>query len=90
MEFLQKLLQGIAFVPGVVGAIENLFSGRSGQEKKDAAMSFVSAALGLAESISNRQVVDEAAFKKGLAQVIDGTVQCLNSSAWAKQGMEAK
>jgi hypothetical protein len=28
--------------------------------------------------------VDEPKFKEGLSKVIDGTVECLNSSIWAK------
>ena len=39
MDFLSKLLQGIAFVPAVVNGIEGLFGNRSGTEKKDAALS---------------------------------------------------
>jgi hypothetical protein len=83
MNFLQKLLQGIAFVPAVVNSIEGLFGNRSGQEKKDSAVSFVSAALQLTEAVSNREIVDEDKFKAGLSKVIDGTVECLNASSWA-------
>jgi hypothetical protein len=83
MNFLQKLLQGIAFVPAVVNSIEGLFGSRSGQEKKDSAISFVSAALQLTEAVANREIVDEVKFKEGLSKVIDGTVECLNASSWA-------
>ena len=74
MNFLSKLLQGISFVPAVVTAIEGLFGGRSGSEKKDAALSFVQAALSLTDAVTNRQIVDEAKFKEGLSKVIDGTI----------------
>ena len=84
MDFLSKLLQGIAFVPAVVNGIEGLFGNRSGAEKKDAAMSFVQAALSMTDAISSRQIVDEANFKEGLSRVIDGAVECLNASIWAK------
>jgi hypothetical protein len=84
MDFLSKLLQGIAFVPAVVNGIEGLFGNRSGAEKKDAAMSFVQAALSMTDAISSRQIVDEAKFKQGLSKVIDGAVDCLNASIWAK------
>lgn len=83
MNFLQKLLQGIAFVPAVVNSIEGLFGSHSGQEKKDSAISFVSAALQLTEAVANREIVDEVKFKEGLSKVIDGTVECLNASSWA-------
>lgn len=84
MNFLQKLLQGIAFVPAVVNSIEGLFGNHSGQEKKDSAIAFVSTALQLSEAVTNREIVDEAKFKEGLSKVIDGTVECLNASAWAR------
>ena len=84
MDFLSKLLQGIAFVPAVVNGIEGLFGNRSGTEKKDAELSFVEAALSMTDAITNRQIVDEPKFKEGLSKVIDGTVECLNASIWAK------
>ncbi len=86
MDFLSKLLQGIAFVPSVVNGIEGLFGSRSGTEKKDAAMSFVSAALQLTDAVASRHIVDPEKFKQGLSAVIDGTVLCLNASTWAKPG----
>ena len=84
MDFLSKLLQAIAFVPAVVNGIEGLFGSRSGAEKKDAALSFVQAALSMSDAITNRQIVDETKFKEGLSKVIDGTVECLNASIWDK------
>jgi hypothetical protein len=84
MNFLSKLLRGIAFVPGVVQGIEGLFGSRTGAEKKEAAVSFVGAALSMTEAIASRDIVDEAKFREGLSKVIDGTVQCLNASSWAK------
>lgn len=84
MNFLAKLLRGIAFIPAVVHGIEALFGAKSGGDKKEAALSFVAAALSLTEAIANRDIVDEGKFKEGLGKVIDGVVQCLNASAWAK------
>jgi hypothetical protein len=84
MDFLSKLLQGIAFVPAVVNGIEGLFGNRSGAQKKDAAMSFVSAALQVTDAVTSRHIVDEDKFKLGLSSVIDGVVLCLNASTWSK------
>ena len=84
MNFLSKLLQGIAFVPTVVHGIEGLFGHRSGAEKRDAALSFVSAALSMTEAVANKEIVDEERFRSGLSHVIDGAVECLNASIWAK------
>jgi len=84
MVFLSKLLQAIGFVPTIVSSIEGLFAKRSGAEKKDAALSFLEAALSMSEAVASRQIVDEEKFKAGLTQVINGTVDCLNASIWAK------
>jgi hypothetical protein len=84
MDFMSKLLQGIAFIPEVVSGIEGLFGSRTGAEKKDAALSFVGAALQLSDAVTSRHIIDEEQFKRGLSAVIDGTVLCLNASTWAK------
>ena len=65
--------------------VEGLFGGRSGGDKKEAAISFASAALGMTEAVASRDILDEDKFKEGLGKVIDGTVQCLNASTWAKR-----
>ena len=85
MDFLQKLLQGIAFIPAVVNSIEGLFGSQSGREKKDSAISFVAAALQLTEAVASREIVDEAKFREGLSKLVDGTVECLNASSWARK-----
>jgi hypothetical protein len=83
MNFLAKLLRGVAFIPAVVHGIEALFGGKSGTDKKEAAMSFIGAALSITEAVTNKDIVDDGKFKDGLSKVIDGVVQCLNASAWA-------
>ena len=84
MNFLAKLLQGIAFVPAVVHGIEALFGSKSGADKKSAAVSFITSAIGLTDAIANKTVIDPDKFQGGLSKVIDGVVDCLNASAWAK------
>jgi hypothetical protein len=83
MNFLQKLLQGIALVPTLVHGIEGLFGARAGREKKESAISFVATAVQLSEAVANRDIVNEDMFRTGLSKVIDGTVECLNASTWA-------
>ena len=85
MNFLAKLLQGIAFVPAIVTGIEGLFGSKSGAEKKQSALSFIGAAISLTEAVSNRDILDADKFRSGLSKIIDGTVECLNASTWAKQ-----
>jgi len=84
MDFLTTLLQTIAFVPALVNGVEGLFSHRSGTAKKDAALSFLNTALSMTNGVANRQIVDQEKFKNGMGKVIDGVVECLNASVWAK------
>lgn len=84
MTFLATLLQAIAFLPSLINDIENLFSHRTGAEKKDAALSFLQAALSMSTAVANRQIVDQERFNEGLGKAIDGAVECLNASVWAK------
>ena len=84
MNFLGKLLSGIAFIPAVVHGIEALFGSKSGAEKKEAALSFTASAISVTDAIANRQILDPDKFRDGLGKIIDGVVQCLNASAWAK------
>lgn len=84
MNFLNQLLRGIAFVPALVNGIEGLFGSKSGSEKKDAAMSFLESALSTIDAVAAREIVDAEKFKNGISKIIDGTVECLNASTWAK------
>ena len=84
MGFLSRLLQAIAFVPSVVSSIESLLAHRSGTDKKDAVMSFLQTALSMTDAVVSQDIVDESKFRDGLSQIINGTVECLNASVWAK------
>jgi hypothetical protein len=85
MGVLGKILQCVQFVPAAVHSVEVLFAHKSGQEKKDAALALVGEAVGISGSFCNQPISDDAKFKDGLGKIIDGVVQCLNASAWAKQ-----
>jgi hypothetical protein len=65
---------------------EGLFGGKSGSEKKDAAMSFLESALSTIDAVAEREIVNPEKFKDGISKIIDGTVECLNASTWAKGG----
>ncbi len=89
MDFLQQLLRGIAFVPALVAGIEAMFGSKSGEQKKDAAMSFLQAALEVTDAVAKRQIMDPEKFREGISRIVDGTVQCLNASSWIKSGLQA-
>jgi len=72
-----------------VNAIEQLFAGKSGAEKKDAAMSFLENALATMDAVAAREIVDPEKFRDGISRIVDGTVECLNASTWAKGSGQA-
>jgi hypothetical protein len=84
MIFLATLLQGISFVPAVVHGVEALLGSKTGGKKKQAVLSFVGAALGISGAVANKQITDQVKFSAGLSKVIDGVVDCMNASVWAK------
>jgi hypothetical protein len=89
MDFLNQLLRGIAFVPALVNGIEGLFSSKSGAEKKDAAMTFLENALQMTDAVAQREIVNADQFRDGVSRIIDGVVECMNASAWAKGAPQA-
>jgi len=84
MNFLSLFLRGITMVPGVIQGVEGLSGAQTGAQKKDAALSIVGSAINLADAVGNKQIADAGAFQGGLGKVIDGVVDCLNASVWAK------
>jgi hypothetical protein len=84
MIFLATLLQGISFVPALVHGIEGLLGSKTGSQKKQAVMSFIGAALGISDAVANKQIVDGDKFNSGLSKLVDGVVECMNASVWAK------
>ena len=84
MNFVNLLLRGIGFIPALVSGIEGMCASKSGAEKKDAAMMFLENASTTVDAVANREIVDPEKFKDGMSKIIDGTVECLNASTWAK------
>ena len=85
MNFLARLLRGIAYVPAVVHGTEAIFGSKTGANKKDAALDMVSSAVGLTDALANKDILQPEQFRQGLSKVIDGVVDIFNASAWAKK-----
>ncbi|HVJ08777.1 MAG TPA: hypothetical protein VM554_10360 [Acidisarcina sp.] len=84
MNFLNMFLRGLAVLPGMIQGVESFVGNGNGDQKKAAALSMVGSAINLTDAIANKHVLDPAQFQGGLGKVIDGIVDCLNSSAWSK------
>ncbi|MHB1700263.1 MAG: hypothetical protein ACYCSN_09000 [Acidobacteriaceae bacterium] len=84
MGFLKMFLQGVSLIPGVVQGVEGLAGAKTGQQKKDAALAIVGTAINIADGVTNKQIADGGKFQDGLGKVIDGVVDCMNASVWAK------
>jgi len=78
------LLRGIGFVPALVNGIEGRFASKSGEEKKDAARSFLQNAPAMTDAVA-REIIEPDKSKDGISRIMDGTVECLNASTWCKQ-----
>ncbi len=50
------------------------------------AITLPASALSTVDAVAAREIVDPDKFKDGVSKIIDGTVQCLNASTWAKSG----
>ena len=88
MNFLSKLLTGISFVPAIVTGVEGLFGHKSGAEKKKTALTLAQNTIQATDAVVGQNIVDGSKFEDGLGKVIDGVVQCLNASSWAKAKAE--
>jgi hypothetical protein len=77
-------VQAQANGPAMTRVVEGLFGHKSGTEKKHAALSFVQTAITATDAVAGQNMVDAGKFQEGLGKVIDGVVQCLNASVWAK------
>jgi hypothetical protein len=38
----------------------------------------------MADAVSSKQIADATRFSSGLSLIVDGVVECLNASLWAK------
>jgi hypothetical protein len=89
MDEAQSPLDALSLVPRVVNSVEGLFGRHSGAEKKESAMAFVLAALrntsDAAGSRAAGSMADEQRFQEGLSKMIDGAVECLKASSWARR-----
>ncbi len=84
MEFLKLFLRGIALLPSLVQGVESLYGAKTGAQKKDAAIAIVSSSINMADAVSAKQIADSGRFTEGLNLIVDGVVECLNASIWAK------
>jgi hypothetical protein len=67
---------------------ETISGSKTGAEKKSAAMSFLENALAMFDAAAARDIVDPVKFRDGISKIINGTVDCFNASAWAKEPVQ--
>jgi hypothetical protein len=84
MEFLRLFLRSIALLPTLVQGVEALYGAKTGAQKKDAAIELVGSSINMADAVSSKQIADAGKFTAGLNMIVDGVVECLNASIWAK------
>ena len=84
MNFLKMFLRGVALLPSLIQGIESIFGAKTGDQKRQAALEIVGSAINLTDAIADKKIADADSFSEGLGKVIDGVVQCLNASLWAR------
>jgi predicted phage tail protein len=84
MDFLKLFLRGISLLPVLIQDVEALYGARTGAQKKDAAIAIVSSSINMADAVSAKQIADAPKFTAGLSLIVDGVVECLNASLWAR------
>ena len=84
MDFPKIFLRALTFLPAVLHTAEAIFGPENGEQKKKAAVEIVAAAINIGEAVTDRQIADADRFTAGLSAIIDGVVECLNASVWAK------
>ena len=82
MNFLKLFLRGIALLPSLIQGIEALFGAKTGNQKKEAALTIVTSAINVTDAVTQKLIVDAPGFASGLSMIIDGVVACLNASIW--------
>jgi len=84
MNFLNIFLRGLTLVPTAIQSVEGIAGSVTGADKKAAVLSIVGSAISVADAVTGKTIADADAFQGGLGKVIDGVVDCLNSSVWNK------
>ncbi|HEX3570729.1 MAG TPA: hypothetical protein VHU44_07890 [Acidobacteriaceae bacterium] len=84
MDFLKLFLRSISLLPSLIQGVESLYGARTGAQKKDAALAIVGSSLNLTDAVTQKHVADAGKFTAGLGLIVDGVVECLNASLWAK------
>jgi hypothetical protein len=84
MEFLKVFFRGVALLPSVIQGIETLYGAKTGEQKRNAAISIVGSAIGVVDAVDSKNIVDPAKFTAALGVIVDGIVACLNASIWHK------
>lgn len=86
MNKLIEILRIVNMIPGLIVTAETIIKGPSlGKLKSDKVEYQIMSALEASELISDRDIVDNKRFRKGIKKIIDGIVDVINSSVWAKK-----
>jgi len=84
MDFLKVFFRGLTLLPSVIQGIETLYGARTGEQKREAAISIVGSSISLMDAVDSKTIVDPAEFTAALGVIVDGVVACLNASVWHK------
>lgn len=86
MSLFGKLIPLIGGLPSLVMDIERIHAGKSGADKKAAAMELIGHSLGIVEATSPAHAAQINAVAVGVGAAIDGIVAALNAAGLLHRG----
>lgn len=90
MKFVERLMQGLTFLPYIIQGVEAIVGKGSGQgtPKRDKALQLFNLAAGVTEAIAQKDIIDQAAFTEATIELNNAIVKMLNASVWHKSKTE--
>jgi len=85
MGFLKKILGAVRGLVFQILGVEFGFGSGTGPIKKQMVLDFLKKAIGVGESLTGHEVVDEAQFVEGLDEAVEGILKALKATVlWPK------
>lgn len=70
--------------PAMTTVSAGLFGHKAGVDNRNVAMDMAQNTILATDAVAGKDIVDPGRLQQDLRKVIDGVVQCLNSSVWSK------
>lgn len=72
---LGGITKAISVLPVAIAGVESIFGAKTGAQKKEAVLNTFESGINIAEYIANKEILDEALFREGLDQIVEGQLK---------------